>query len=367
MLLEHISVSQFRNISNISIKPGTRCNLLYGFNAQGKTNFLEAIYLLGNPRSFRVSKLSECVQIGELKSNIVGTVLSESGVSSIKVILEGAGKKVLIDEKVVQRASEIHGKINVVVFSPDDTAMIKLGPDTRRRYLDRAVYTSSVTYLKYWHDYHRILKQRNQLLKNSDISNLSVWTEKLAEIGAWVVFYRQRYVEQLNFRLKYNYKIISEDNEKVEVIYNSNDLYSQSVDELQNELFRLIESNISSDKKYGTTSVGPHRDDLCFKIDDKLLKSYGSQGQQKSFILALKMAEIEHLHNSFGEYPLLLLDDMSSELDVKRNKNLIDFIIDSPIQVFITTTERATAGSIPIPECAVFQVNEGNLTFEGTY
>lgn len=367
MKLEQLSVSRFRNIENVRIQPGARCNLLYGLNGQGKTNILEAIYLLGNPRSFRSSKLLECIKHGEVASNIVGSVVSETGVSSIKLTLEGSGKKVQIDDKAIHRASDIHGKINVVVFSPDDTGMVKLGPENRRRYLDRAVYTSSVAYLRYWHDYHRILKQRNQLLKLSETSGLSVWTEKLAQTGAWIVFYRQRYIDQLNIRLNHHYKIISGDREKVDVIYQPQGLFTQSVTELQNELFELLESNLSSDQKYGTTSVGPHRDDLVFRIKDTSLKSYGSQGQQKCFVLALKMAEMEHLTSLFGEPPLLLLDDMSSELDAQRNRNLIDFIINSEIQVFITTTERTTPGTMPIPECAVFQVNEGNLTFEGTY
>lgn len=367
MRLEKLAVSQFRNIESLCIKPAERFNLLYGLNGQGKTNVLEAIYLLGNPRSFRSSKLSEFIHHGESRAYIAGSVFSQNGSSNIRLSLEGMGKKVVVDDKTVQRASDIHGKINVVVFSPDDTAMVKLGPEIRRRYLDRSVYTSSVSYLKYWHDYQRILKHRNQLLKKYEHSDLSVWTEKLAESGAYIIFHRQRYVENLNKRLQEHYKIISGGKESVEIMYNPQGVVSNTISELNNELMSLFESTCAYDQKYGTTSGGPHRDDICFRINGKSLKAFGSQGQQKSFVLALKMAEMEHLQTVFGEPPLLLLDDMSSELDEQRNKNLMDFITESTIQVFITTTERATAGNIAIPECAVFHVNEGNLTFEGTY
>lgn len=365
MRLEKLVVSQFRNIKSLCMKPAERFNLLYGLNGQGKTNILEAIYLLGNPRSFRSSKLSEFINHDESKAYIAGSVISQTGSSNIRLKLEGMGKKVVIDEKAAQRASDIHGKINVVVFSPDDTGMVKLGPETRRRYLDRSVYTSSVSYLRHWHDYHRILKQRNQVLKNSEYSGLSVWTEKLAESGAYVIFHRQRYVENLNLRLREKYKIISGAKESVDIVYKPQGIFSETVSELTDDLLALFESACSNDKKYGTTSSGPHRDDMSFRINGQSLKAFGSQGQQKSFVLALKMAEMEHLQAIFGEPPLLLLDDMSSELDEERNKNLMDFLTDSTIQVFITTTERATTGNIPVPECAVFHVHEGNLNFEG--
>jgi len=367
MRLEKLAISQFRNIESLCIKPSERFNLLYGLNGQGKTNVLEAIYLLGNPRSFRSSKLSEFIHHGEARAYIAGSVFTQTGSSSIRLSLEGMGKKVVLDDKTVQRASDIHGKINVVVFSPDDTAMVKLGPEVRRRYLDKSVYTSSVSYLKQWHDYQRILKHRNQLLKKHDNSDLSVWTEKLAKSGSYIIYYRQRYVENLNKRLQDHYKIISGSKESVDIIYNPQGVFSDNVTELNNELLSLFESSSIYDHKYGTTSSGPHRDDIGFRINGKSLKAFGSQGQQKSFVLALKMAEMEHLQTVFGEPPLLLLDDLSSELDEQRNKNLLDFITESTIQVFITTTERATAGKIDIPECALFHVKEGNLTFEGTY
>ena len=152
----------------IKVEPSNRFNLLYGFNGQGKTNFLEAIYLLGNPRSFRNSKLQDFIRHGHTEAMVCGEVESCGIVSQIRLSLETAGRRVEIDQKGIKRASDLHGKLNAVVFSPDDTGMVKLGPEARRRYLDRAVYTGDIGYLQCWHDYHRILKQRNHLLKSME-------------------------------------------------------------------------------------------------------------------------------------------------------------------------------------------------------
>ena len=185
---------------SVQMEPGEHFNLLHGLNGQGKTNLLEAIYLLGCPRSFRTSRLPELVRHGERQSQIQGTVKSGGIENNLRLLIEAAGRKVEIDGKAVYKASELHGKLNSVVFSPDDTGMVRMGPESRRRYLDRAVYMGDSGYLHCWQSYQRILKQRNQLLKNSDRTGLDVWTEKLAETGAPLagemsghVFFKERW------------------------------------------------------------------------------------------------------------------------------------------------------------------------------
>jgi DNA replication and repair protein RecF len=365
MRLNHLVVSGFRNIGMVRIEPGRHFNLLHGLNGQGKTNLLEAIYLLGNPRSFRNSRTPELIGHGRERAQLLGDVESGGTVSSIRLTLEPAGRRVEIDSKGVRRASELHGRLNAVVFSPDDTGMVKLGPEARRRYLDRAVYTGDIGYLHCWHDYHRILKQRNHLLKSADTTGLDVWTEKLAEAGAEVVERRQRYVALLETRLQQHYATISGASEEAGIRYQPEGVQSTARSSIREELLQLFSRHARSDERYGTTTAGPHRDDLALQLDGRPLKAFGSQGQQKSFVLALKMAEMDNLQALFGEAPLLLLDDMSSELDARRNGNLMEFLTTRDIQVFMTTTEPSAALSVTAAHYSVFRVENGNLTYEG--
>ncbi|MFA7059489.1 MAG: DNA replication/repair protein RecF [Pedobacter sp.] len=365
MRLRHLAIVDFRNLATIRIEPGACFNLLYGLNGQGKTNLLEAIYLLGNPRSFRSSRLPELIRHGERIAQIRGEVESGGIRSHIRLSLEVAGRKVEIDGKGIQRASDIHGKLNAVVFSPDDSGMVRLGPETRRRYLDRAVYMSDIDYLHCWHNYQRILKQRNHLLKNSDKSGLDTWTEKLAETGAEVIQRRQRFVTLLGVILQRHYATISGCSEAADISYRPDGVLATDRKGIYEQLLELFSRHAKNDERYGTTTAGPHRDDLTLCIDNRQLKSFGSQGQQKSFVLALKMAEMDNLQTIFNEPPLLLMDDMSSELDACRNRNLIDFLTSRDNQVFITTTERSPALLGAAANCAVFRVEHGNLTFEG--
>ncbi|MSN25115.1 MAG: DNA replication/repair protein RecF [Geobacter sp.] len=365
MRLQHVAVTNFRNLSTLRFDPGGQFNLFYGPNGHGKTNLLEAIHLLGSVRSFRTVRLPELIRHGELRAQVHGAVESNGIRNELRLTLESGGRRVEIDGKAIHRASDLHGKLNTVVFSPDDSGMVRMGPETRRRYLDRAVYMGDIGYLHCWHDYQRILKQRNVLLKSTDKSGLEVWTEKLAEAGAEVIERRQKFVSILNGKLLQHYATISGHSEVCGISYRPDGIHSSEREEIKNELISLFKRHERSDERYGTTTAGPHRDDLNFLLDERPLKAFGSQGQQKSFVLSLKMAEMDNLQEIFGVSPLLLLDDMSSELDAGRNNNLMEFLIARDIQVFITTTERSPALFKAAPNCAVFRVEDGNLTFEG--
>jgi DNA replication and repair protein RecF len=365
MRLNRLAITGFRNLGSLRIEPGSRFNLLYGLNAQGKTNLLEAIYLLGSPRSFRSARLPELIRHGERMAQLLGEVESGGVQSRIRLTLEPVGRRVEIDGKGIQRASDLHGRLNAVVFSPEDTGMVRLGPEIRRRYLDRAVYLGDIAYLHCWHCYHRVLKQRNHLLKSADRAGLDAWTEQLAETGAELIERRQRYVAQLNGMLERHYAVISGEREAAAIAYHPEGVQARDRETIRGELLELFARHARSDERHGTTTSGPHRDDLTFCLGDKPLRAYGSQGQQKSFILALKMAEMDNLQTIFGESPLMLLDDMSSELDAGRKRNLVEFLFSRNSQVFITTTERSAVLSGTAENYAVFRVENGNLTFEG--
>jgi DNA replication and repair protein RecF len=364
MRLCSLAIANFRNICSAAIEPGDRFNLIHGCNGQGKTNLLEAIYLLGSPRSFRPSRMPDLVRHGDLQAQIVGTVASGGMCNNVRLAIEAIGRKVEIDGKGVHKASELHGKLNAVVFSPDDTDMVRMGPETRRRYLDRAVYTGDIAYLHCWHAYQRILKQRNHLLKSSDRTGLEIWTEKLAETGSEIVERRLCFVEALDGKLQKYYSTIAGNGETARLSYQPTGIQSSVRQQIREELLLLFNRQQRADERYGTTTAGPHRDDLTLILDERLLKTFGSQGQQKSYVLALKMAEMDNLQEIFGEAPLLLLDDMSSELDADRNHNLMEFLTTREVQVFITTTERSSVLST-VPYYAVFHMEKGNLTFEG--
>lgn len=363
MRLTQLAIAGFRNLENVRIEPGNRFNLFYGQNGQGKTNLLEAVYLLGSPRSFRNARLPDLIRHGAPLAQVQGQIQAGQSLSRIRLTLENAGRRVELDGKGIQRASDLHGRLNVVVFSPDDTGMIKFGPDTRRRYLDRAAYMGDAAYLHCWHEYYRILKQRNHLLKQQDKAGLDIWTEKLAETGAEIIHRRQQFISLLSGLLKRHYVTISGGRETAGIRYQPDGVTAEA--DIAAQLRNLFERHARSDERYCTTTAGPHRDDIIFSLDDKPLKTLGSQGQQKSFVLALKMAEIDNLQAIYDEPPLLLLDDISSELDAGRSKNLTDFLVSREIQVFITTTERSPALLRAAVHCAVFRVEDGNLTFEG--
>lgn len=365
MRLQQLAVSNFRNITAARIEPGERFNLLHGLNGQGKTNLLEAIHLLGSPRSFRTSRLPELIRHGEARAQVQGAVESNGMQNQLRLLLEAGGRRAEIDGKAVQRASDLHGRLNTVVFSPDDTGMVRMGPESRRRYLDRAVYMGDLGYLHCWHDYQRILKQRNVLLKNADRNGLEVWTEKLAEAGAELIERRIRFVAVLDNKLRSHYETIAGAGESCGISYRPEGVREVERARIRCELLELFQRHQRSDERYGTTTAGPHRDDLTFLLEERPLKAFGSQGQQKSFVLSLKMAEMDNLRDIFGETPLLLLDDMSSELDAGRNRNLMEFLTARDIQVFMTTTEPSPALLEAVPHCAVFRVKDGNLTFEG--
>ena len=309
--------------------------------------------------------MPDLVRHGELQSQISGTVASGGMYNNVRLAIEAVGRKVEIDGKGVHKASELHGKLNAVVFSPDDTDMVRMGPETRRRYLDRAVYTGDICYLHCWHAYQRILKQRNHLLKNSEKAGLEIWTEKLAETGAELIERRLCFVETLDGKLQKYYATIAGNGETARLRYLPSGIQSTERQQIREELLALFNRQQRSDERYGTTTAGPHRDDLTLVLDERLLKTFGSQGQQKSYVLALKMAEMDNLQEIFGEAPLLLLDDMSSELDAVRNHNLMEFLTTREVQVFITTTDRSSVMLSTAPYYAVFHMENGNLMIEG--
>lgn len=364
MILKKVWLEQYRNITAVSMEPARHLTILHGRNGQGKTNILESVYLLGTARTFRSAKIPDLVGHGYTAASVRGMVQSAGVENEIILQLENNTRRISISGKNVHRSAELHGKLAVVIFSPDDTAMVKLGPETRRRYLDRSLYASDARFLQNYHNYYRTLKQRNALLKTNQYTTLDLWTEQLAEAGERLMEDRRRYVDRLGKLLQQHYQQIAGEREKAEIHYHP-DVFSDQ-ENGKASLLQLLQSQKDHDQRMKNTGHGPHRDDLMFLIDGYPLKSFGSQGQQRSFVLALKLAELDYLQETFGETPVLLLDDIASELDRQRMMNLLTFVRQREVQVFITTTDVTPFLPVLQHDSRVFRVAGGKLMDEGT-
>lgn len=334
MILKSIALKHFRNYSDMYLEFDKGTNILYGDNAQGKTNILEAVYVSGTTRSHKGSKDKELIQFGQEESHI-RTVVERDGLDyQIDMhIKKNKSKGIAINRIPIKRASELFGILNIVFFSPEDLNIIKNGPSERRRFLDVELCQLDKIYLYHLTKYNKILNQRNKLLKDIHFKpelrdTLPVWDMQLAEYGKKIIDSRKKFIKRLNEIVPQIHSNISGNREDLILRYEPN------VEEhlMEDEILR----NQEKDLKFGVTSVGPHRDDMCFMIQDIDIRKFGSQGQQRSCALSLKLSEIELVKKSIKETPVLILDDVLSELDSSRQNYLLNSIHD--IQTVITCT-----------------------------
>jgi len=286
-------------------------------------------------------------------------------IREISLLLEREGKKARVDQKSVVRLADFFGSLNVVVFSPEEMAMVRGAPDARRRYLDRAIFSGDADYLRLHHEYYRLLKNRNSLLKSGDTEGLDVWSEKLAEAGARLAMKRVAYLAAIEPLVRESYTAIAGNGEGVGLRYHSHHPSGYpDVREGSRLLLEAMARSAQEERRRGTTVVGPHRDDMEFILNSVPLRRHASQGEQRSFVLALKMAEIRYLEQSFTDPPVLLLDDMTSELDRNRNRNLMEFLGARRMQVFITTTSPRNVELHGKEECRTFRIEAGRVLSE---
>lgn len=334
MILKSIALNHFRNYSDMFLEFDKGTNILYGDNAQGKTNILEAVYVSGTTKSHKGSKDKELIQFGQEESHI-RTVVERDGLDyQIDMhIKKHKPKGIAINKVPIKKASELFGILNIVFFSPEDLNIIKNGPSERRRFLDMELCQLDSIYLYHLTKYNKILNQRNKLLKDINFrpelaDTLSVWDMQLIEYGKKIINSRNKFIERLNEIVPNIHKNISGNREELILHYEPN----VKEDNMERELLK----NKARDLKFGMTSIGPHRDDMSFNIQDVDIRRFGSQGQQRSCALSLKLSEIELVKQSIRETPVLILDDVLSELDSSRQNFLLNSIHD--IQTVITCT-----------------------------
>ena len=334
MNIRSIELKNFRNYENLEISFDEGTNILFGDNAQGKTNILEAAYMSGTTKSHKGSRDREMIRFGEEEAHLKTVVVRGGREYQIDMHLKkNRAKGIAIDKIPIKKASELFGILNIVFFSPEDLNIIKNGPAERRRFLDSELCQLDRIYLADLTNYNKILAQRNKLLKDmiyrpSLSDTLPVWDMQLIETGKKIIRRRKQFVDELREIVSDIHYRISGGKEELFLKYEPN------IDDIffEDELSRAKEK----DKKLCQTSVGPHRDDLLFSIGDVDIRKYGSQGQQRTSALSLKMSEIEPVRKSISDTPVLLLDDVLSELDSSRQNYLLNNISDT--QTIITCT-----------------------------
>ena len=334
MYIESMELKDFRNYEFLSLRLDKGTNIFYGDNAQGKTNILEAVYLCGTTKSHRGSKDRDMIRFHENESHIK-LRLNKVGISHrIDMHLKkNNAKGIAIDGIPIRKAKELMGIVNIVFFSPEDLNIIKNGPGERRRFLDSELCQLNKIYLSDLFQYNHILNQRNKLLKDiaqkeSLKSTLDIWDEQLVRYGASVIRSRREFVREMNEVIQRIHSSITGEKEQIELIYEPN------VEEEQ--FLEILLKNREKDFKFKNTSSGPHRDDMCVKINHIDIRKYGSQGQQRTAALSLKLSEIHLVERKIKDVPILLLDDVLSELDVNRQNYLLESI--KIIQTMITCT-----------------------------
>ncbi len=334
MIVKSIELMNFRNYAELSLKLDDKINIIYGNNAQGKTNILESIYLAGTSKSHKGSKDKEIIKFGSEEAHI-RCMVDKSGISyQIDIHLrKNKSKGIAINGIPVKRFSELLGILNIVFFSPEDLDIIKRGPAERRKFVDLELCQLDKVYLHNLTNYNKVLNQRNKLLKGINFQpnledTLSIWNIQLVNYAREIIKRRRMFIQELNDIASQVHSKLSGSKENFSVDYEP----SESEDTLETKLEKIVER----DKKQGTTSVGPHRDDICFKINDVDIRKYGSQGQQRTAALSLKLAEIELVQRRIKEMPVLLLDDVLSELDSNRQNYLLNTI--GNLQTLITCT-----------------------------
>ena len=334
MNIRSIELKNFRNYENLEISFDEGTNILFGDNAQGKTNILEAAYMSGTTKSHKGSRDREMIRFGEEEAHLKTVVVRGGREYQIDMHLKkNRAKGIALDKIPIKKASELFGILNIVFFSPEDLNIIKNGPAERRRFLDSELCQLDRIYLADLTNYNKILAQRNKLLKDmiyrpSLSDTLPVWDMQLIETGKKIIRRRKQFVDELREIVSDIHYRISGGKEELFLKYEPN------IDDIffEDELSRAKEK----DKKLCQTSVGPHRDDLLFSIGDVDIRKYGSQGQQRTSALSLKLSEIELVRKSISDTPVLLLDDVLSELDSSRQNYLLNNISDT--QTIITCT-----------------------------
>lgn len=362
MKIDSLSLMNFRNYETLNISFGD-LNIIYGLNGSGKTNIIEAIYTLALTKSFRINNDKVMIKKGKIKAKIKGNVLKNGDENTFGVEISNDGKVVTINGEKQDKVSDYVSRINVILFNPSDTRLIDEAPSERRKMLNIEISQIYKEYLVILTNYQRILKQRNFYLRgmyvNGSYTNtyLDILTKKLIEYGSIICKYREKFADNINKYIASNY----------EKIFGSGTLKIRYVSTFKNksedDLIKRYKDNYQKELSVGKTLEGIHHDDIVFVLDNNNLKEWGSEGQRKNAIISFKLAEISVINEIKGFYPILILDDLFSELDKEKVTNLLG-MLDRNVQTFMTTTDLKNINKKVIKDAKKFKVNDGILEEE---
>ena len=365
MILNKITLINFRNYSKISIDLCNKINILIGDNAQGKTNILESIYVLGITKSHRAVIDNNLIKENESFCKIKGNIETKNLSRNLEFFLSGKEKKVFINKNQIKKLTDYISKFNIIIFTPDDLELIKGSPNVRRKFLNIEIGQIDNKYLNILNDYNKLLKTRNEYLKQlkpKEINNklIEVLNERIIEKALYIYEKRFEFIELINQRITDIYNDITEYKDlKIKYINNLGvENYNKEV--IKKILTDKLNVNLEREIILGQTLFGPHKDDFCFLLSNQDVKSYGSQGQQRACILSLKLSEINLFIEKTNEKPILLLDDIFSELDDTKKNNIIKYI-NKDIQTIITTTDLNQINQELLKDSYIYKIEKGNV------
>lgn len=360
MYIKEIQIVNFRNYNKTKIKLHDKINIIYGDNASGKTNLLESIYVLGLTKSHRSFIDNNLIKNGCDFFRLTG-VLVKDDMNYTLEINNNRHKQLKIDNKEIKKISNYISKMNIIIFYPEDLEIIKGSPSIRRNFLDLELSQLYSNYINILSEYNRLLKMRNERLKISILSNdqyLQILTDYLIDRSIMIYQMRSKIVDKINEYCPKIYESLT-GNKDFKMKYKPN-IDLKDVNDFKKYLKGIYQSNFQKEIKFGKTLSGPHLDDIEFNLGDINLKNYGSQGQQRIAIIAIKLSEIEIFKNYKKDTPILLLDDVFSELDITKRNNLIKYI-DGNIQTIITTTDLENVDDIILKNSKVIEINNGKI------
>ena len=369
LYIEDIKLTNYRNYSKLSVEFENKVNVILGENAQGKTNVMESIYVLAMAKSHRTSNDKDLIHWEEEYAKIEGSLKKRNGPLALQLVISKKGKKAKCNHLEQRKLSQYVGNMNIVMFAPEDLNLVKGSPQIRRRFIDMEIGQVSPVYLHDLNQYQKILYQRNHYLKQlqtkrqTDMAMLDVLTIQLINVASSIVLKRFEFLELLQQWAEPIHFGISRGLETLKIQYKASVDVSEETDlskmvEAYEEKFAKIRDR---EVDRGITLAGPHRDDLTFFVNGRDVQTFGSQGQQRTTALSLKLAEIELIHSETDEYPILLLDDVLSELDDFRQSHLLN-TIQGKVQTFVTTTSVEGINHDTLKQAATYQVVAGEMT-----
>jgi len=357
MHLRNISGKNFRNLRefNLELKPGI--NLIWGNNAQGKTNLIEALFFLGNLKGFRGNKNIDFIHWQEHLALLKGVTISPLAFQEIQIKIEPSQKKAQLNGKSALNAKEFFTAFPVVIFSPEKMTLFEKGPSGRRAFLDRAVFLMEDDYLEKVRRYTYVLKTRNFLLREKkDKKELEVWTEAFIETALPVISKRNKFLKDILPEVENNHYIITERKERIDF-----EIKEETDDHIETNLRKRLEKSLEREKNLGYTIIGPHTEGPVFLLNGKPIQNFSSQGQKKTFLISFKISQLNQFYKKKGYSPVFLLDDLGSELDKKRIKIIFDLIKENQKQVFFTATDPYILKNMSISPDTILKIKNGEV------